>query len=251
MGACASGLRPDSLFSSRIGTDFRSPAQDGPLRVAFGGGRPGRESVEPTGRRGDTGCPGVGHAVAFEDSGRRGAGNGPELVADSGAGGEGASGSGEGAELAGWIALDEGLQPVAWNAFATLPTPRQDRLEKALLPLPEPERSPAVAAWLGILPGGGYFYSGRKSSGVFAFLFTGAVAALSVESFNEDQEVLGAAFALITAGFWSGSWSGAIRAVEEDNRLRFERHVQQAKESVREEVDLPATGARIVFSIPF
>ncbi len=81
-----------------------------------------------------------------------------------------------------------------------------------------PTKSPAAAALLSIVPGGGYLYCGRYQDALISLILNGLMAWAAVESFEGDLYGLGGLISLVGAGFYAGSIYGATTAAHKYNR---------------------------------
>ena len=123
-----------------------------------------------------------------------------------------------------WTRLDMGDLPQAEAAFkeavSTVPDAcgyteilhTLDRF-KAL-----PEKSPGVAGGLALIPGGGYLYLGRYQDATVAFLLNVALGFAAVESFEDNNNALGALISFVGFGFYSGSIHGSYTGALKENR---------------------------------
>lgn len=92
-----------------------------------------------------------------------------------------------------------------------------------------PSKSPAGAALLSIVPGGGYLYCGRYQDAFISLVLNGLMAWAAVESFEEDQQGLGGLITVVGAGFYAGSIYGAATAAHKYNRRRRQEFARDLK----------------------
>jgi tetratricopeptide (TPR) repeat protein len=93
-------------------------------------------------------------------------------------------------------------------------------LEGELLPYKDPLAAGVMA---GVLPGLGHAYCGRYKDGVLAFLVNGLFLWAAVESFDNDQEVLGGILAFLELGWYTGNIYSAVNGAHKHNlRVRNE-----------------------------
>jgi len=81
-----------------------------------------------------------------------------------------------------------------------------------------PYKDPTTAGVLSVVPGLGHVYCERYKDGLVAFLLNGLFLWATIESFHEDQEVLGAILGFIELGFYSGTIYSAVNAAHKHNR---------------------------------
>ena len=82
-----------------------------------------------------------------------------------------------------------------------------------------PEKNPAYAGVLAaIVPGLGHVYVSRYRDATVAFLVNGLFIWAAVESFNNDQPVLGGILTFLELGWYSGNIYSAINATQKHNR---------------------------------
>ncbi len=73
-------------------------------------------------------------------------------------------------------------------------------------------KEPYYAMCLGIVPGLGYAYSGRKQTGLIALIVISVFSTLTYFSFKTDNKPIGAVFGAATAFFYAGSIIGGYMA---------------------------------------
>ncbi|TYT73413.1 hypothetical protein FIM25_15300 [Desulfobotulus mexicanus] len=120
----------------------------------------------------------------------------------------------------------------------------QERPEKG-------RKSPFLAGFFGVVPGGGYFYTGRRQAGTTAFFLTLGMGAASWEAFDQDLPVLGTFLGLITLGFYGGSMKGGMDEVRLTNRNIDASHEAEVLSRFRKEADFPLDRGSIRISLPF
>ena len=98
--------------------------------------------------------------------------------------------------------------------------------------LETPDRSPALAAALSLIPGGGQLYLGRQSDSLNAFLFTALTGLASGYYFSRDNTVLGATAATLSLSFWGGSIYGAAVEARRINQQTERDFLQRLTETV-------------------
>lgn len=115
----------------------------------------------------------------------------------------------------------------------------------------EGRKSPFLAGILGLFPGGGYFYTGRKQSGVLALTLTLGTGLAAWEAFDKEMPVLGTVFALLTLGFYGGSMKGGMEEARLTNRYLDDRYEADLMQKFRKDAVLPLEGSGIHLSLPF
>jgi len=81
-----------------------------------------------------------------------------------------------------------------------------------------PEKNPAYAGTLAIVPGLGHVYVSRYRDAIVSFLLNGLFIWAAVQAFNSDQDVLGGILTFIELGFYSGNIYSAVNAAHKHNR---------------------------------
>jgi tetratricopeptide (TPR) repeat protein len=114
-----------------------------------------------------------------------------------------------------------------------------------------PQKSPAVAGLLSVMPGAGYLYCGRYQDALTSFLFNGALILSGVEAFDSGNEALGGLIGFVGVGFYSGSIYGSISAAHKYNRSRNDGFVQRLQQSTGVDFRASADGVQVSFRIPF
>jgi hypothetical protein len=138
----------------------------------------------------------------------------------------------------GWIFMDQGDWPGAQRAWerisADSPFPTE-RLKAALETAPSiPQKSPAIAGTLSVIPGLGQLYLGRHQDALVAFTVTGGSLWASYEAFDNDLPVLGTLLALVGAGFYAGNFYGAISGAHKYNRSQTQQYLDRLKREAEE-----------------
>ncbi|MFW5860637.1 MAG: hypothetical protein ACOCWZ_00185 [Spirochaetota bacterium] len=93
---------------------------------------------------------------------------------------------------------------------------------RAILPYARTARkeykSPLTAVFCGILPGGGYVYSGRTNTGIIAGIVVSVLSAVTYGAFATDNQAIGMVTGSITAFFYGGSMLGGYLATMKHNK---------------------------------
>lgn len=94
---------------------------------------------------------------------------------------------------------------------------RVDTLDKAL---EVPQKDPATAGVMAVIPGGGFLYCERYQDALVSFLLNVGLMYASYEAFDEGHEALGGVLAFVETGFYSGNIYGSITAAHRHNRRK-------------------------------
>ncbi len=79
-------------------------------------------------------------------------------------------------------------------------------------------KSPGLAKYSGyVIPGSGYIYAERKSTGIASFIVNGLIIFSAYELFSNENYITGGAICLFGSGWYFGSASGSAKAVTEYN----------------------------------
>lgn len=92
-----------------------------------------------------------------------------------------------------------------------------------------PEKNPALAGVLSVIPGAGYAYCGRYQDGVTAFLLNGALIWAAVASFSNDNPALGCVISVVESGFYMGNIYGGINAAHKYNARQKQNTINRLK----------------------
>lgn len=124
----------------------------------------------------------------------------------------------DGRLLMAWVSLACGDREKSREHFSRTEYPP---LDPAILEVPAPEgQQPWIAGTLSaILPGSGQLYAGKPQAAVGAFLVNAILIAATVESFDEDHEVLGVGLGILAFGFYVGNIYGSINYVSQENKM--------------------------------
>ncbi len=101
-----------------------------------------------------------------------------------------------------------------------------------------PQKRPALAGTLSIVPGAGQLYTGRYQDALTAFLLNGGLAWAAVEAFDNGQEALGSLIAFVGLGFYMGNIYGAVTGAQKYNQLQQERFAEE----LHQQSVLPTSG---------
>ena len=97
-----------------------------------------------------------------------------------------------------------------------------------------PEKNPAYAGTLAIIPGLGHAYVSRYRDAMISFLVNGLFIWAAVQAFHSDQDVLGGILTFMELGFYTGNIYSAVNAAH-----KYNRKVQNDfRESLQDRLDL-------------
>jgi tetratricopeptide (TPR) repeat protein len=112
-----------------------------------------------------------------------------------------------------------------------------------------PRKSPTIAGFLSIIPGGGYFYCNRYQDALTAFLLNSGLILAAVSSFENDNPALGAVIGFVEAGFYSGNIYGGISSAHKYNRNQTRRFIEILKDQTA--IRLSANGGQQKLAVFF
>lgn len=155
----------------------------------------------------------------------------------------------------GWLSLRQGALDRATSYWRHLPEPSLTEAKAAYKAWEDRpvsgRKSPGIAAVMGVVPGGGYLYTGRKQAAATAFVLNVGLGVAAFQCFEEDLPVLGGLLSLVTVGFYGGSLKGGIAAAHATNRRldsAYEAGIEKKYGQVR---SIRTPGAEFSISIPF
>jgi len=109
----------------------------------------------------------------------------------------------------------------------------QDLAQRSLDGETLPYKNPVTAGVLaGLLPGLGHVYTNRYKDGAVAFLLNGLFIWATVESFNNDNDVLGAILVFTTVGWYTGNIYSAVNSAHKHNRKLKDNFLQGLPDSL-------------------
>ena len=115
-----------------------------------------------------------------------------------------------------------------------------------------PKKSPLLAGFFSIIPGGGQVYLGRSKDGIYSFALTGGTAALSNHYYRRDKKSISYLLAGLSALFYAGNVYGAVSGAELINVSRELNYLYEIEERVKDEAwPVPDTlflGIRILYN---
>ena len=157
----------------------------------------------------------------------------------------------------GWIYTERGEFEKARSFFKKISLKNQSVYETEILSkeleknVSIPQKSPRVAGFLSILPGGGYFYCERYQDALVAFLLNGALIAASWEAFDQGNPALGGVIAAVEFGFYAGNIYGGIASAHKYNTLKTHNFIETLKEKSQIGISGATGGLQLSVQIPF
>ncbi|MFH1154609.1 MAG: tetratricopeptide repeat protein [Pseudomonadota bacterium] len=94
------------------------------------------------------------------------------------------------------------------------------------------DKNPILAGIAGIVPGGGFAYTGRIHDAVVAFFVNTALILASCRSFETDNPILGSIVGIVASGFYSGSIYGGISSAYKYNSAQRRQVIETLKQAV-------------------
>lgn len=116
-----------------------------------------------------------------------------------------------------------------------------------------PRKNPHVAGLLALIPGAGYIYTERYHDALITLLINSALLLAAYDTFDNNNEALGAVLAFVELGFYSGSIYGSIGAAHKFNRTQTRNFIQNLKENTRVRIswEYPHDGLFLTFKYVF
>ncbi len=139
----------------------------------------------------------------------------------------------------GWLIVQMGQWQPAISAFGKLSPQfkQQNSIEALITELNTekriPQKNPALAGTLSILPGAGQLYCERYRDALSAFFVNTGLILAAIESFNNQLYALGTTISIFEFGFYAGNINGAIASAHKYNQMERQRYVQQLEEKFR------------------
>jgi hypothetical protein len=140
---------------------------------------------------------------------------------------------------AGWVLLETGQWEKARWYFQQITKDHQARyrvmdLNTALADATKiPQKSPALAGTLSVIPGGGYLYCNRPKDALMAFLLNGGLIWAAVEAFHNKSPALGTVISFVEAGFYAGNIYGGISSAHKYNERQKKKFIDGLRENTR------------------
>lgn len=136
----------------------------------------------------------------------------------------------------GWIHLEQTDWRGAQRAFGHISAAQRksygvDKVD-ALLDQADtiPQKSPALAGTLSIIPGAGQVYCGRYEDGLVALLVNVGLIWAASDAFDQEQYALGGLLSFVGVGFYTANIYGAVSSAHKYNRSQKQRFVDQLKQ---------------------
>ena len=92
-----------------------------------------------------------------------------------------------------------------------------------------PKKSPGLAGFFSVMPGGGYLYCGRPKDALTAFLLNSGLIWAAVSAFNNDNPALGAVVGFVETGFYAGNIYGGISSAHKFNKNETQNFIEKLK----------------------
>ena len=91
------------------------------------------------------------------------------------------------------------------------------------------KKSPHIAGFASIIPGGGFLYCERPRDATVSFLFNSALILAAVKAFNNGNYALGSLITFVEAGFYIGNIYGGISSAHKYNRFKRKNFLELIK----------------------
>lgn len=159
----------------------------------------------------------------------------------------------------GWILLEEGLWKNSALAFSQIRPEKKDHyrlpeLFKAMEGYRDiPQKSPAAAGTLAVVPGMGYLYLERYRDALVSFVLNGGMIFAAYTAFDNNNPALGGLLTLVELGFYSGNLYGSISSAHKYNRDQTQRFISGIRRRYKLDLSLSPTpgGAFLSFRYSF
>jgi len=96
-----------------------------------------------------------------------------------------------------------------------------------------PQKHPALAGTLSIIPGAGHLYCGRYRDALISFLLNAGLMMAAYESFEDGNEALGSVISLFEIGFYFGNIYGAVGSAHKYNSTKTQQYIKDMKETMK------------------
>jgi hypothetical protein len=97
---------------------------------------------------------------------------------------------------------------------------RDERIQRILEIRALSPKNPFLAGMLGIIPGGGFLYTGRIHDAAAAFVLNTGLGLAAFKAFDQDNPALGSVIVLAGSGVYIGGIYGAVSAAHKYNHAR-------------------------------
>ncbi len=95
------------------------------------------------------------------------------------------------------------------------------------------KKNSELAGFLSIIPGAGFFYCERYQDALIAFLLNGGMICAAYESFDDDNNALGALISFVELGFYAGNIYGAVTAAHKYNKAKTGQFIEKLKRNTK------------------
>lgn len=92
------------------------------------------------------------------------------------------------------------------------------------------KKTPAMAGFLSIIPGGGFLYCGRYQDALVSFLLNSSLILAAHHAFENDNDFLGGVLSFVEAGFYAGNIYGSVSSAHKYNRQKQKKIIDQLKQ---------------------
>ena len=144
----------------------------------------------------------------------------------------------------GWVYLEKGFWKHAQACFDKISAQNREkyRLKHLLKELENKKavkhKDPTTAGLLAIVPGAGHLYCERYRDALVSFLVNGALILAAYETFDNDQNALGAIITFVELGFYSGNIYSAVSSAHKYNRDEQNRFFRYLKQNAKIDISL-------------
>ena len=94
-------------------------------------------------------------------------------------------------------------------------------------------KSPRLAGFLSIVPGGWFAYRGRYQDAFMALLVNGGLIWAAYEAFDNDLPALGACITVVGFGFYAGNIYGGVSSAHKYNNNQTQNFIEQLKQNTK------------------
>ena len=133
----------------------------------------------------------------------------------------------------GWIYIEQMDWKAAQHAFSRIraesPLPASELSAALNQSTTIPQKSPALAGTLSIVPGAGQLYCGRYQDALAAFLVNVGLVWAAVDAFDQEQYALGGLLTFVGAGFYTGNIYSAVSSAHKYNLHRKQQFIDRLK----------------------
>ena len=136
----------------------------------------------------------------------------------------------------GWIHIEQMDWAAALRAFdhvgpgSRLPVPQVTAALTQTNTIPQ--KSPALAGTLSIVPGAGQLYCERYQDAFAAFLVNVGLIWAAVDAFEQEQYALGGLLSFVGAGFYTGNIYSAVSSAHKYNQRQKQSFIDHLKQNL-------------------